>query len=448
MFRNLTSINTKSLPFKQTNCTIVILSYIWMLALYEPIQAYSPQIAGESQLITMAVIDLEGKGISQLEASTLTDRLRTSLVQTGKVDVLERAIMEDIFNETRFNLSGCVSTECAIEAGKILGVQQIVSGSIGKIGRTFTIDVRIIDVETSKILKVSPRDYTGDVDGLLDVIREIAFDLVGGEDEGPFGVVEIVSTPSEATVYIDGIKLGLTPFTLDELMAGEHTIRMTKGGHIDYEERFSLTGVETKKIEVILERLNILSFFSMPAGASFYLNDELKGTTPVRLELQTGSYRLKLKKEGYADWEEEVLVDKDLSKNIAMLKMVNVQFLTEPPQAEVYLDNRYMGETPIMETILEGNYNVRFRKEKYKDLELQVIITDGTRIHEKLELLEEFQPVAVVEKKEEVVEKKDSNKLLWIGLGAVAAGGVAYFILSQEEAPPKTTGFPKPPGRP
>ena len=424
-----------------------------MLVIYVPIYGSSPQDVGESQLINMAVIDLEGKGISQLEASTLTDRLRTSLVQTGKVDVLERAMMEDIFKEEEFILSGCVRTECAVEVGKILGVQQIVSGSIGKIGRTFTIDARIIDVESSKIMKVSSRDYTGDVDGLLDIIREIAFDLVGGEDEGPeppnlLGVVDIVSTPSEATVYIDGIKLGLTPFTLDELKEGEHTIRMVKGGHIDYEEMFSLEAGETEKIVATLVRLNILSLVSTPVGATFYLNDELKGTTPVRLELQTGSYRLKLKKEGYADWEEEVLVDKDLSKNIAMLKMVDVWFLTEPPQAEVYLDNRYMGETPIMETILEGSYNVRFRKEKYKDLELQVIVTDGTRVYEKLELLEEFQPVAVVEKGEELVVKKRDNKLLWIGLGAVAAGGAAYFILSQEEAPPIETGFPKPPGRP
>ena len=437
---------------------VVILSCLGILAIYHPLQAYSPQDVGKSQLITIAVIDLEGKGISQLEASTLTDRLRTSLVQTGKVTVLERAMMEDILQETGFQQTGCVSAECAVEVGKLLGVQQIISGGIGKIGRTFTIDARIIDVETSKILKVSPRDYTGDVDGLLDVIREIAFDLVSAEPSAArpvavpepvslFGVAEVVSTPSEATVYIDGIKLGLTPFTLDELKAGEHTVRMSKPGHIDFEETFSLEAGETKKLEGVLERLNILSLSSSPLGVTLYLDDEEVGSTPVRLELQTGSYRIKLKKEGYADWKEEVLVDKDLSKNITMLKMVNVWFLSEPPQAEVYLDNRYVGETPVTKNILEGTYTVRFRKDRYKDLERQVIVRDGTRVQERLELLEEFREVTAVEKKEKVVKKKRSNKLLWFGLGAVAVGGAAYYFLLQppEEEP---TGFPEPPGRP
>ncbi|MEE9167537.1 MAG: PEGA domain-containing protein [Candidatus Neomarinimicrobiota bacterium] len=337
------------------------------MALYNPLGAYSLQQAEEIELINVAVIDLEGKGISQLEASTLTDRLRTSLVQTGKVNVLERGMMEDILQETGFQQTGCVSTECAIEVGKVLGVRQIISGGIGKLGSTYTVDVRIIDVETSKILKVTPRDYTGNIDGLLSVIREIAFDLVSAEPSaarpvavpepvGIFGVVEAVSTPTEATVYIDGIKLGLTPFKLGELKAGEHTIKMAKSGHIDYEDTFSLAGGETKKLEAILVRLNVLNLSSTPSGATFYLNDELKGVTPLRLELKTGSYRLKLKKEGYADLEEEVTIDKNVSKNM---------------------------------------------------------------------------PMAKAEKGEEVVEKKRSNKLLWISLGAVAAGGAAYYFLLQ-----------------
>ena len=112
--KNITAYRSHQVFF-----AVVILSCLGIPAIYHPLQAYSPQDVGESQLITMAVIDLEGKGISQVEASTLTDRLRTSLVQTGKVNVLERAMMEDILQETEFQQTGCVSTTSAILNGTV-----------------------------------------------------------------------------------------------------------------------------------------------------------------------------------------------------------------------------------------------------------------------------------------------------------------------------------------
>ena len=44
-----------------------------------------------------------------------------------------------MLKEQGFQQSGCVSSECAVEAGKLLGVDQIVTGSIGKIGSYYTV---------------------------------------------------------------------------------------------------------------------------------------------------------------------------------------------------------------------------------------------------------------------------------------------------------------------
>ena len=43
-------------------------------------------IQGEGKLV-IAVLDLEGRGISALEAATLTDRMRSELVATGAVTI-------------------------------------------------------------------------------------------------------------------------------------------------------------------------------------------------------------------------------------------------------------------------------------------------------------------------------------------------------------------------
>lgn len=126
-----------------------------------------------------AVLDIEGRGISIIEANSLTDRLRSYMVQTNVVTVVERGAMQQILQEQDFQLSGCTSDECAVEVGQLLGVTKMVSGSVGKFGATFTIDLKIVDVETGEIERSVIRDYRGELDGLLGEMNTVAHELVG-----------------------------------------------------------------------------------------------------------------------------------------------------------------------------------------------------------------------------------------------------------------------------
>ena len=128
---------------------------------------------------SIAVLDLEGRGISAMEAATLTDRLRSELVKTGAVTVVERGQMQTILAEQDFQMAGCTSDECAVEIGQMLGVTMMYSGSIGKIGATYTVDVRGVSVETGQIVNTMSRDYRGEIDGLITEIEHLAWELVG-----------------------------------------------------------------------------------------------------------------------------------------------------------------------------------------------------------------------------------------------------------------------------
>ena len=144
-----------------------------LLALWMPAMAFA------QGLESYAVIDLEGRGISTIEAQTLTDRMRSELVKTGAVTVVERGQMQQILGEQDFQLTGCTSDECAVEIGQMLGVTKMVAGSIGKIGSTYTVDLRNIDVATGAILTTMTRNYRGEIDGLLTQIERISWELVG-----------------------------------------------------------------------------------------------------------------------------------------------------------------------------------------------------------------------------------------------------------------------------
>jgi hypothetical protein len=102
------------------------------------------------------------------------------MFNTGIYVVLERAMMDDILKEQGFQQTGCVTSGCAVEVGNMLGVQQMVGGSIGKLGNMYTVSARIIDVETGTVLKSANYDHIGGIEQLgMMGMNQVALKLLG-----------------------------------------------------------------------------------------------------------------------------------------------------------------------------------------------------------------------------------------------------------------------------
>ncbi len=118
--------------------------------------------AQTNEKLHIAILDFTTTGgVSKQETVTLGNRLRSMLVRTNAYVVLERGKMEEILQEQGFQQSGCTTTECAVEVGRLLNMQKMVSGSFGKVGQTYTIDLALIDVGTAQIEQSFFRDYKG-----------------------------------------------------------------------------------------------------------------------------------------------------------------------------------------------------------------------------------------------------------------------------------------------
>ncbi len=117
-----------------------------------------PVIAGQST-ISIAVNELLAEGLPESEARIISDRIRAELLNTGSFRVMERTEMERILEEQGFQKTGaCNDESCVLEVGQLLGVRQMLTGSIGKIGDLYTISTRMIDIRTGEIL------YSANVD--------------------------------------------------------------------------------------------------------------------------------------------------------------------------------------------------------------------------------------------------------------------------------------------
>lgn len=128
---------------------------------------------------TVAVLDFEGRGISAQEAATLTDRFTSSLGKTEAILIVARQEMNEILKEQGYQQQeGCTSAECAAEVGAMIGVKNIINGSIGKVGETYTIDAQMINVSSGATVKSVNKTYAGKVDGLIIEIEMMAWDIV------------------------------------------------------------------------------------------------------------------------------------------------------------------------------------------------------------------------------------------------------------------------------
>jgi uncharacterized protein (TIGR02145 family) len=115
----------------------------------------------------IAVVDFEALGVSSNDAKALTNRLMIELHRTNEFKVLEREMLDKIIEEQKFQLSGCNADQCLVRLGEIANVQQIVGGTISKVGEVFTITARLISVESGEVVASAIFDYEGNIGALM-----------------------------------------------------------------------------------------------------------------------------------------------------------------------------------------------------------------------------------------------------------------------------------------
>lgn len=140
---------------------------------------------------TLAVLDFKStQGMSQNDVITLTNTFRSSMAKTKSYEILERSDMESILKEQDMSLTDlCDNTDCAVQVGKLLVAKKMVIGEIGRIGDTYAITARIIDVTTGKVDHSENQQYKGKAEGLITVFDVLAQKLTGTYKRKSFSTV-------------------------------------------------------------------------------------------------------------------------------------------------------------------------------------------------------------------------------------------------------------------
>ena len=140
--------------------------------------AYCAAFGAEKEKVAVATFD--AKGVPVTDAEIVANFLRSDLVNTQKFIVLDRNNMDKILREQAFQQTGCTSSECAVEIGKILNVKTMIVGTLSKLGDNYYIEANVVDVESSVIV-LSFREMCPSLNGIETITKKTAAKLAGIE---------------------------------------------------------------------------------------------------------------------------------------------------------------------------------------------------------------------------------------------------------------------------
>lgn len=214
----------------------------------------------EAEKIAIAVMELDANGVTSVEAKALTDRLRIELFNAGIFQVMERDKMNRILDEMQFQMSGCTSDECVVEVGKIVGVKKIIAGSVSKVGEIYSVSIRLIDVETSRIEATAIEDIEGALGAVLtEAIPSVARQISGLERQtkelkGKKTAFKISTEPYGASVFIDDVYYGIAPIEVEVVPSVTHRLTIVNEGYDKWEHYYDIKKDQVLEINVALSK--------------------------------------------------------------------------------------------------------------------------------------------------------------------------------------------------
>jgi len=241
-----------------------------------------------------------------------------------------------------------------------------------------------------------------------------------------FGSLEILSSPEdEADVYVDGNKVGKTPYSNNKFGSGKYIIHVTKTLFNDVEEEVTVSdGLSTRRTLTLGKNFGELNI-SAPEDI-ILINGQRVGTNSYNVRLLPGKYTVRAERSQlYTPDEKEVFLAIGERKELtleAKPRLGSLSVYVEPfdaRNAEIFVNNELKGKAPIVLPLIMGTHSIMARKDDFLDKSDAVTIVEGEQQKMTLTML------TYEGSRQASINAWGRSK--WISTGVAVLAGVSYF---------------------
>ena len=197
-----------------------------------------------------------------------------------------------------------------------------------------------------------------------------------------FGSVTITSEPTGALIQLDGNPTNQrTPFTLEKIPSGIHTITMSRDMYSDATQRFDVKDEQTSKVFLeLVAGYGTIGIVAKP-DASINIDGNSISTGSYTGRLAPGIHLVEAKKDKFYSQRKEINVisGDEMKLNFELLPILgSLSVMCEPIETEIQLNGDNKGFSPkIISGLFIGDYSLKLSKAGYLDLEESIRITEN-----------------------------------------------------------------------
>lgn len=198
------------------------------------------------------------------------------------------------------------------------------TGLLGK--GTYKIECKQVNHETSMFSK----EITAEMNGqtiTLPVPKPI------------YGSLNVESTPVGATIYIDGKEVGRTPRSINEILVGQHEIKLIKEDYAEYSELVTIAKGERKQVKATLNKKaeDTQPIATTPSNGHSDLTFTVGGVNFTMKLVEGGTFQMGAQR-----------------TNSSGQNYIPYVYSSESPVHSVTLSTFYMGETEVTQALWQA----------------------------------------------------------------------------------------------
>lgn len=113
-------------------------------------------------------------------------------------------------------------------------------------------------------------------------------------------------------------------------------------------------------------RTGLVQFRVLQEGIQFSINGQVYSDFSEPISLEYGTYNIKVVKDQFVDFENELVVNKAFTEfEINLEKKPLFLHVNDPKGVEIYIDGNYLGQIPVSTPIEPGDYRITLRQDGF-----------------------------------------------------------------------------------